>query len=129
MRKLLVTGMLSLSLFVPFAAHAVIAVSDTGLDATAGEAQYTTTDQGGNIAVFIGNYIIKPILGIVGLVFLVLTLYAGILWMTAAGNTDMIKKAKDILVNSIIGIVIIAAAYAITEAIFNALTAGSISGT
>lgn len=129
MRKLLVTGMLSLSLFVPFAAHAVIAVSDTGLDATAGEAQYTTTDQGGNIAVFIGNYIIKPILGIVGLVFLVLTLYAGILWMTAAGNTDMIKKAKEILVNSIIGIVIIAAAYAITEAIFNALTTGSISGT
>lgn len=128
MRKLLTTGLLSLVLFVPFAAHATLSVDDTGLKTTAGEAQYDITTSGGNIASFVGEYIIQPILGIVGLIFLVLTVYAGVLWMTSSGNADMVKKAKGILVNSVIGLVIIAAAYAITAAIFNALTAGSISG-
>lgn len=127
MRKFLVAGIMSLALFVPFVTHAAIAVSDTGLATTAGEANYDTTDAGGgNLPVFIGSFIIKPILGIVGLVFLVLTLYAGLLWLTSAGGTDAIKKAKSILVNSVIGLVIVAASYAITEAIFSALINGSI---
>lgn len=127
MRKFLVAGILSLALFVPFVTHAVIAVSDTGLKATGDEASYDTTDAvGGNISVFIGRFIITPILGIVGVIFLVLTLYAGLLWMTAAGGTESIKKAKSILANSVIGLVIVAASYAITEAIFGALINGSI---
>ncbi len=127
MRKLLTAGLLSLSLFVPHMASA-IAVSDTGLEDTAGVANYDITTPGGNIATFIGTYIIQPVLGIVGLIFLVLTLYAGVLWMTSSGNADQVKKAKEILVNSVIGLVIVAAAYAITAAVFNALSSGSISG-
>ncbi|MEK7459303.1 MAG: hypothetical protein AAB663_02755 [Patescibacteria group bacterium] len=127
MRKLLTTGLLSLFLFVPYAVGA-ITVSDTGLKGTADVANYDTTTAGGNIATFIGTYIIQPVLGIVGLIFLVLTLYAGVLWMTSSGNADMVKKAKEILVNSVIGLVIVAAAYAITAAVFNALSSGSISG-
>lgn len=128
MRKFLVAGMMSLALFVPYAARAVIAVSDTGLAETGGEANYdTTTAVGGNLPAFIGTYIIQPILGVVGLIFFVLMIYAGLLWMTAAGNTDSVKKAKGILINSVIGAVIVVAAYAITSAIFNALTTGQVS--
>lgn len=127
MRKFLVAGIMSLALLVPFVTHAAIAVSDTGLKTTADQANFDTTDAvGGNISVFIGKFIITPILGIVGVVFLVLMLYAGLLWMTAAGGSEAIKKAKGILVNSVIGLVIVAASYAITEAIFSALINGSI---
>jgi len=58
--------------------------------------------------------IIRAVLGVVGVLFLVLTVYAGILWMTSAGNEEKVDKAKKILASSFIGIVVVAAAYGIT---------------
>ncbi|PIR93112.1 hypothetical protein COT99_02560 [Candidatus Falkowbacteria bacterium CG10_big_fil_rev_8_21_14_0_10_43_10] len=59
--------------------------------------------------------VINAILGLLGVIFLVLTLFAGFLWMTAAGNDDQVGKAKKILTAAIIGIVIIVSSYAITN--------------
>jgi len=59
--------------------------------------------------------IIRFFLGLLGLIFLVLTLFAGFLWMTSAGNDEKVTKAKQILMASIIGVAIILGSYAITE--------------
>ncbi len=59
--------------------------------------------------------IVNIILGFLGIIFLILMLYAGFLWMTAAGAEDKLNKAKGIIKNSIIGIAIILAAYSITN--------------
>jgi len=53
-------------------------------------------------------------LSFVGIIFLVLTVYAGIMWMTAQGNSGQVDKAKDLLINAVIGLIIISAAYSIT---------------
>lgn len=58
--------------------------------------------------------IIKIVLGLLGIIFLALTVYAGVLWMTAAGNEEQVTKALDILKTSVIGLIIIIAAYSIT---------------
>jgi len=58
--------------------------------------------------------IIGVILSFVGVLFLILMIYAGILWMTASGNEQQIAKAKSLLINAIIGIVIVFSAYALT---------------
>lgn len=50
----------------------------------------------------------------VGLVFMVLMVYAGYLWMTAAGEEEQVKKSQKIIVGSIIGMVILLSSYAIT---------------
>ena len=42
-------------------------------------------------------------------------IYAGQLWMTARGNEEQITKAKAIIRGSIIGIIVIFSAYAITN--------------
>ncbi len=76
---------------------------------------------------FIGAYIIAPVFGIVGTIFFALTVYAGVLWMTAAGDPKKVDKAKDILVTSVIGTVIVVSAYVITNAVFSGLTEGSIT--
>ncbi len=72
---------------------------------------------GGNvesdISVIVGN-IIKVALSMIGLVFLILTVYAGYLWMTARGNDEMVSKAKEIFKSSIMGLFIVVSAYAIT---------------
>lgn len=66
-----------------------------------------------NIATYIGT-MISVILGLLGIIFLVLTIYAGLLWMTAGGNGDQVKKAQQILGNAVIGLILTLSSYAIT---------------
>ena len=49
------------------------------------------------------------------MIFLVLTVYAGDMYMTAAGDEAKVKKAKGILTSSIIGILIVIGSYAFTS--------------
>ncbi len=57
--------------------------------------------------------VINVALSFLAVIGLVLCLYAGFLWMTAAGNDDQITKAKDILKATVIGLVLIFLAEAI----------------
>ena len=54
------------------------------------------------------------VLSFIGIIFFALMIYAGVLWMTAAGNDDQIKKSQGIIKAALIGLIIVAAAYAIT---------------
>lgn len=65
--------------------------------------------------------IIKVILGFLAVIFLVLTIVAGFRWMTAGGNEEEVKKAVGTIKNSVIGLVIVLAAYAITYFVFTYL--------
>jgi len=65
--------------------------------------------------------IIASVLGMLGTVFLVLTIYAGVLWMTASGDEGKIEKAKEILKAAIIGLAIVLSAYTITYFVGNRL--------
>ena len=58
--------------------------------------------------------VIKAILSVVGLIFLVLMVYAGMLWMTARGDEGKVEKSKEIITAAIIGLAITVSAYAIT---------------
>lgn len=69
-----------------------------------------TTD----LPVIVGR-IINIFLGFLGVVFLVLMLYAGYMWMTSGGEPEKVKKAQTTIRNAIIGLIIIASAWAITS--------------
>lgn len=62
----------------------------------------------------VAGTIINTALTLVGLIFLILMVYAGYLWMTARGEEDQVSKARKIITGSIIGLVIVLSAYAIT---------------
>lgn len=72
--------------------------------------------------------IIRTALGFLGIVALVLILYGGFVWMTAGGNEENIQKAKKILVNAAIGLIIILSAYAIASFVIRALTQATTGG-
>jgi len=57
---------------------------------------------------------IRVVLNFVGLIFLVLTIYAGFLWMTAGGAEEKVEKAQKLIKRSMIGLLIILSAYSIT---------------
>ncbi len=66
--------------------------------------------------------LINVALGLLGIVFLLLTLYAGWLWMTAAGDAKNTEKAKNILVTAVVGLVILLSAYAISSFVIENVT-------
>lgn len=57
--------------------------------------------------------IIKYLLSFLGLVAVVIIMWAGFLWMTSQGDATKIEKAKKTLINAAIGLAIIISAYAI----------------
>jgi len=65
--------------------------------------------------------VITTALTFVGVIFLVLAIYGGYIWMIARGNEQEIEKAKNTLIAAIIGMVIVVAAYAISYYVINAL--------
>ncbi len=62
--------------------------------------------------------VINKILGVVGSIALVMFIYGGFVWMTAGGNTDKVQKAKNILVWSTLGLIMIFSSYSIIKFIF-----------
>jgi len=92
-----------------------------GLDATATASGYksgTSTPPGLEV---IAGRIITVVIGLTGLIFIVITVYAGTLYLTAFGDETKIKKAKGMLIQGVIGIVIIIAAYAISSFVLTQL--------
>ncbi len=77
--------------------------------------------------------IIRVFLGFLGVTAIVIIIYGGYTWMTAAGNPEKIERAKKILINAAIGLLIILLAFAITQFILgqllNALYGGGGPGT
>ncbi len=73
-----------------------------------------------DIKTIIGD-IVQVVLGFLGIIAICLVLYGGFIWMTAAGNPDQIDKAKKILINAGIGLVIIMSAYSITYFVLKSL--------
>lgn len=92
-------------------------VGDSGLDTTAAGAGYKTSAT--QTPEYFISQIIQIVLSLIGVIFLVLMIYAGFTWMTAAGNEQKAEKAKEIVIESAIGLIIVIAAYAITSFIYN----------
>ena len=67
------------------------------------------------------SLIITTVLTFVGVIFLVLAIYGGYIWMMARGNEQEVEKAKNTLTAAVIGLVIVIAAYAISYYVINAL--------
>jgi len=65
--------------------------------------------------------ILGYILGIIGILLVIMLIYGGITYATAAGNEDRIETGKKIMMYAIIGIVIVAAAYVLANWIVGAL--------
>ena len=66
--------------------------------------------------------LINVALTLLGSLLLVYLIYGGFLWMTAGGDEKKVDKARSLIKNAIIGVVIVAAAYAISSYVINELT-------
>jgi hypothetical protein len=72
--------------------------------------------------------IIQVALGLLGIIALVLVLYGGYLWMTAAGDDNKVAQAKMLFRNAVIGLTIILMSFSIVTWVLAGLSAATGSG-
>jgi|SRR5688572_3547006 len=94
----------------------------SGLTATGGAAGLGSSDT--NIATIVGRFI-GALISLLGMVFVVLLVYGGFIWMTAQGSEEKIKKAKGIITSAVIGLVVVFASYTIATAVIGALSSAT----
>ena len=95
------------------------------LDTVAKAGGYKTDDAPNQLNTHIAT-IINVVLSMLGIIFLLLMLYGGFLWMTAAGDEPKVTKAKDLIIAAIIGVILIVSAYAISYFIIEKVTTGAL---
>ncbi len=100
-------------IFLVFGAHSVLATSDLykNLNTAAGSDLAKTADP----LALVGG-ILKAVLSLLGVVLLIIIIYAGAIWgFLSGGEAAKIKKAKDMIVNAVIGLLIVFGSYAIVS--------------
>lgn len=107
------TGLLAIAASLPGAAFgvAVAFAEDYGLTNTATNAGYALTFS-------LDSYVSKLIngaLGTLGVIFLILMFYGGMLWLTAEGEQEKIKKARGFIFHSILGLIITLFSFGIAQ--------------
>jgi len=73
----------------------------------------------------IATTVIKTLLTFLGIIFLVIMLYAGFLWMSSGGAEKKIAKAKSLLLYNVIGLFIVLISYSITTFVYKAILSSS----
>lgn len=112
-RTILAVGVPATTFFGPLAARAI----DTGLETTA---QTAGVDTSASIEGIAGTAI-SQVLGLVGVIFLILMIVAGLMWMTAGGNDEKVAKARKIMTGAVVGLVIVFSSLVITRFVFTAI--------
>lgn len=129
-RRIVLIGVCITSALFIFSLTLPVSAIDLGLDRVAtsatraGFAEATNTTFATNVGRFV-----SLILSVLGVIFTVLIVYAGFLWMTAAGEDTKVEKAKNIISSSIIGLIIILMAYSITNFVVPRIMQDSITTT
>lgn len=125
-RKILFSGLLLLTLTV--GSHFALAqtVDSSGLYGGAENKSALTTffakfGMGTDDPRIIAARLIQVLLGFLGLVAVSLIMYAGWLYMTAAGDEKKIENSKNILKNAGIGLLIILSAFGIVAFVINSM--------
>jgi len=87
-------------------------------------AQYDTSKS--DISEFpkIVGLVISYFAQLLGVIYLGLVVYAGSVWLMAHGNDDQVVKAKTIIRNATIGMILFVGAYAIVYFVLAALSSG-----
>jgi len=125
--KFLISFALACLLLSPIFSIAALAQSTTGepvtnqISTSLGNFEKTALGKTSSPLQTIVALIINTVLGILGIVFVAYLVYGGFVWMTAAGNQEDVGKAKKIIINSVIAVIVILLAFAIANFVFTSL--------
>jgi len=120
--KWLVAGFLAFNLFV-MPAFAKLDVWGDEITNTSGTGlnSFKEIGMGNQDPRTIASNVIQVMLGFLGVIAVILILFGGFKWMTAAGNDDKVDEAKRLITAGVVGLLIVLAAFAVAVFVLNAL--------
>lgn len=92
---------------------------NSNLNSTAEKAAYKINPDDTDALADSINSMINIVLTLLGVIFIGLSVYGGFLYMTARGNEEQTKKGQSVIVQSLIGLIIVLSAYAISFFVFS----------
>src|SRR3990167_11040997 len=101
---IVVLGVVIVSIFLISPAPVALAQDEYGLDTVADRAELKGL--GSDVPKITGRFL-GAALSLVGILFFILTIYGGVLWMTAHGNSEQEGKGLKTTIAAIIGLVIV----------------------
>ena len=122
--------MLTALLFIPVLAHAATEASESvqhsiisGLGDAAREADLPLNESNVSGAELpdLAGQVIGTALSMIGVLFFILAVYGGFVWMTAKGESERVERGKETVIAATIGVVIIVASYALTNFVLKSL--------
>ena len=122
MQKIFLKISAGIILFLSFIKTAWAETLDQGLDATAALSNLKTGNT--DLVARIGA-VISVALGLVGILFFGVILYAGFLWMTAGGDKNAHTKSITMIRNGAVGLILIMGAYVLTNFVVGAIVPNS----
>ena len=117
----LMTGAIALLSFIPVASAALITPGDVP-----GEIAAATGGEGSirSLALKIVNYFLT----FLGIIAVMMIIYGGVTYVTAAGKQESIDNAKKIILYSLVGIIIILLSFAIVNTVLGSAGVGGGGG-
>jgi len=120
MKKIIAISLV-LGLF-SFAVLAAVTPMPAAAEITGGAGMEEFTEasgvSGASLPTIIGR-IVRIVISFLGLIAAVIIIVGGFQWMTSGGNEDKIAKAKKLMINGVIGMVLVVLAYAIATFIMS----------
>lgn len=107
--------------FLPLSVSAYNFEDESGLNNLASQTGHLEIENRGES---IATRISGAIMPLLGIIYLILMIYAGYLWMTASGNEDQIAKAKKIIATATVGLLVAFMSYAISIFVVSAFQKG-----
>ena len=135
-KKILILGIGVLTIFALYTGQARAVLTDLVPCATRDRAGNCVEDENGDINPTAGSeipenfwtldsiitLIFNTIITISGVIFLIMLLIGGIQYLTGAGNEETTGKAKKMMIDAIVGLIIVLASWAIGTWILNRLS-------
>ena len=118
--KTLFAFVAAILLAMPAVTFAQLNPANTGLTAAAAGTGLNTGCSGTECVVNIIANVINIVLGFLGVVLLLIVMYAGFKWMTAEKEDD-VKNAKSMIKNAVAGLVVISVSYAFAAFVIQTL--------
>jgi hypothetical protein len=125
MRKILLV--LAICSFFMFVSNAVVSADTLTVNLNSNNSASNTVSLtnplGSSTPQALIGKVIAAVLGIIGSLALLMFVVGGLIWMTAAGNAEKVKKGTDILMWAAIGLAVIFVSYAAVRFVINAIGA------
>ena len=124
--KKIIVSLLLITLLVPFVSLAQDDLSmGKVLRDVAVDSGYSSVDE--NTLFFTVAKFLKFFFAVLGIIFMIIVVYAGFRWMTAGGNEEQVTEAKKLLINAVIGVIIVILALSITYFVGGAVSYSTVS--